>query len=111
MLDISMKFKKGILIVKLKGILDYTTVQLLEKEVNLVIKNNGIKYVLLNLKELSYIDATGFKAIDDAYRQIIKNDGKLILCGTDKLFKDKQIITNYLYQVSEEDLVYGMINI
>ena len=56
MLDIDMEFKQGILMVRLKGILNGDTVGLLKSDLEMVIKDNGIKYVLLNLKKLDYID-------------------------------------------------------
>ena len=111
MLDIDMKFKHGILIVKLRGILNKTTVHLLEKNLEETIKNNGIKYVLLNLKHLKKIDDFGLKAIESSYKEIIKNKGKLIICGANKVFKDNEILTDNLYQVSEEIAAYEMINI
>ncbi len=111
MLDIFMKFKKGILFVQLRGMLDHTTVSLLKKDVDSVIKNNGIKYVLFNFNNLNYIDEAGFDAINNIYKQIIINNGKLILCGLSKLFEDKQMITENLYQVCEEVSAYEVVNI
>ena len=63
MLDIDMEFKQGILIVRLKGVLNGDTSNLLKSDMEMVIKNNGIKYVLLNLKNLSFIDEYGFEII------------------------------------------------
>ena len=111
MLDIDMEFKHGILIVRLKGILNGDTTFLLKQDLDTVIKNNGIKYVLLNLKQLSYIDHYGLEAIESSYKQIVNNNGKLILCGIDKIFKSNQVLTDNLYQVSEEVTAYEMINI
>ena len=111
MLDMDMKFKHGILIVRLKGILNGDTTSIFTNDLNEIIKNNGIKYVLLNLKQLVYIDNYGFKAIKNSYRQITDNKGKLIICGIDKLFKENQIIEDNLYQVNEEVTAYELINI
>ena len=111
MLDIDMEFKHGIPIVRLKGILNGDTVALFKQDLNTVIENNGIKYVLINLKKLSYIDNYGFEAIKSSYKKIVENKGKLIICGMNKLFDNNQVITDNLYQVNEEVTAYEMINI
>ena len=111
MLDIDMKFKHGILIVRLKGVLNNKTSHLLKTNLEETIKNNGIRYVLLNLKYLKKIDDYGLVAIESSYNEILKNNGKLILCGANKVFKENEILTDNLYQVSEEITAYEMINI
>lgn len=111
MLDIDMEFKQGILIVRLLGILNGDTVNLLKSDLEMVIKDNGIKYVLLNLKKLSYIDEYGLQAIKKTYDEIASNNGKLILCGINKLFSYNNEITENLYQVSEEVSAYEIVNI
>ena len=111
MLDIDMEFKQGILIVRLKGIFNGDTCNLLRKDLELVIKDNGVKYVLLNLKQLNYIDNYGLDVIKNSYDQIIKNEGKLILCGIDKIFNYNVNLTDNLYQISEEVTAYDIVNI
>ena len=111
MLDIDMEFKHGILIVRLKGILNGDTSNLLKKDLELVIKDNGVKYVLLNLKELNYVDNYGLDVIKNSYEEIVKNKGKLILCGIDKIFNYNVNLTDNLYQISEEVTAYDIVNI
>ena len=108
MLDIDMRFKKGILIVRLKGILNKYTSKKLKNDLE-IIKINGIKYVLLNLKGLSKIDKQGLETINDSYKDITNNKGKLILCGINKMLDNT--ITDNLYGVSEEVLAYDIVNI
>lgn len=111
MLNIDMEFKQGILIVRLKGILNGDTSNLLKKDLELVIKENGVKYVLLNLKKLNYIDNYGLDVIKNSYEEIVKNEGKLILCGIDKIFNYNVNLTDNLYQISEEVSAYDIVNI
>ena len=111
MLDINMEFKQGILLVRLKGLLNGDTVEILKKDLEMVIKNNGIKYVLINLKKLSYIDNYGLEAIKQSYKQITNNNGVLIICGINKLFNQNKILAENLYQVNEEITAYELINI
>lgn len=111
MLDIDMEFNQGILLVRLRGILNGDTVGLLRKDLEMVIRDNGIRYVLINLKKLSFIDNYGLEAIKQSYRQIINNNGKLIICGIDKLFNQNKEIFDNLYQVNDEIMAYEIINI
>lgn len=111
MLDIEMEFKKGILIVRLKGILNTETIPGFKKRFEIVIKENGIKYVLLNIKQLSFIDAIGLNTIKNCYALVVKNGGKLILCGINKLFDYNYELSENLYQVAEESTIYEIVNI
>ena len=49
MLDIDMRFKQGILFIRLNGILNGDTCMKLEESISTLIEDNGIKYVLFNL--------------------------------------------------------------
>lgn len=108
MLDIDMRFKQGILIVRLKGILDKYTSNKLKKDLE-IIKINGIKYVLLNLKGLTKIDKHGLETINNSYKDITNNKGKLMLCGINKAYNNT--LTDNLYEVSEEVSAYDIVNI
>ena len=63
MLDIDMRFKQGILFIRLSGILNGDTCMKLEESISTLIEDNGIKYVLFNLNNLDYIDKYGIKLI------------------------------------------------
>ena len=103
MLDIDMRFKQGILFIRLSGILNGDTCMKLEESISTLIEDNGIKYVLFNLNNLDYIDKYGIN--------IINNNGKLIICGIEKLFSYTNSITDNLYQIKDENKVFELINI
>ena len=63
MLGINMEFRKGILFVRLKGVLDRYTLQNFKNEVSDLIKTKGIKYLVMNLNHLDYIDDVGMKQL------------------------------------------------
>ena len=56
-----MEFRKGILFVRLYGILDITTIDTFKKEVKEVIIDSGIKYVVLNTYNLESVSSDGVK--------------------------------------------------
>ena len=94
MLDIDMRFKQGILFIRLNGILNGDTCMKLEESISTLIEDNGIKYVLFNLNNLDYIDKYGINLILKNYINITNNNGNLIICGIEKLFTYTNSITN-----------------
>jgi len=106
-----MEFKKGILFVRLKGILNGDTCITLKHELNELISINGIKYVLINLKELEYMDNYGINTIISNYNCILKNNGKLLLCGIGRLFEKEKSVPNNLYQIRDEGSAFNLIHI
>lgn len=111
MIDMDMRFEKGIFIVRLKGILNKENCTTINKELTNIIRNNGIKYILINLKDLNYIDGSGVQIILNNYKYILENKGKMIICGINKLFDYNASITDNLYQVSDEVAAFNLINI
>ena len=82
MLDIDMEFRKGILFVRLRGVLNGDTALELDENLTSIITDNGIKYLLINLNELTYIDKYGLKVIFKNYQNININNGKFCSeCG------------------------------
>lgn len=111
MLDINMEFKKGILFVRLKGIINGDTTQLLDDHLTKLIEINGIKYLLINFEKVDYIDKYGIDIIIDNYHMISKNNGKMILCGFNKIINYNISILENLYQIKEERNAFSIINL
>lgn len=76
-----MEFRKGILFVRLYGILDNNTINTFTKEVKEVIISSGILYVVLNVNELNDISKDGIKEIKKLRKIINKSGGKFFLFG------------------------------
>ncbi|MEG1351157.1 MAG: STAS domain-containing protein [Bacilli bacterium] len=114
MLKIYMEFRKGILFVRLNGILTKDTIDILNSEVLETIKNNGIKYLSYNLEELEYIDIMGIKGIIESFNLINNNNGQLILCGYKDLVKirlEKNKLFDYINHTSNELKVFELIKV
>ena len=111
LLGIDMEFKNGILTARLTGALNKDTVGLLKSDLEQTISTNGIKYVMLNLKRLRSIDSYGLKGINQCYKEVTKNKGKLIICGINKVFETSYELTDNLYQVAEEETAYKIVKI
>ena len=63
LLNIDMEFKKGILFVRLKGVLNKKTIGKLHDEVTILVKDNGIRNIVFNISELISIDYYGINAL------------------------------------------------
>lgn len=109
MLEVNMEFKRGILFVRLKGILNGDTCANLKQELNELITVNGIKYVLLNLSGLEELDKYGLDTIKANYNCISKNQGKLLLCGAKRIPYNENI--KNIYHIREEGSAFNLIHI
>ena len=81
MLKVLMEFRKGVLFVRLYGILNKDTVDTFEKEVKEVIIKSGIKYVVLNISNLREIKESGIKEIKSLRKILKKTSGEFFLFG------------------------------
>ena len=111
MLEINLEFIRGMLFVRLKGILDNNNYAKLSDCFNDMINDKGMKYFIVNLEELTYIDSRGLQAITDGYCDVLKHNGKLIICGCeDKLYQEKNLL-NQIEHTSNELNAFKLINI
>lgn len=81
MLKVLMEFRKGILFVRLYGILDDDTLETFKTEVKEVITESGIRYVVLNIKNLEKISDLGIKEVKQLRKILKKNEGEFFLFG------------------------------
>lgn len=109
MLEINMEFRKGILFVRLSGILDENTSKQLTMKIDDLIKEKGIKYFTFNLSGLQKITHEGIDTIKKNYQQILSFDGKLVLCGVTN--EGIKTIFEDVYQSSNELGAFQLIRI
>lgn len=81
MLEIDIECRCGIFFVRLNGILNNETIFKLKNELLKTIIINGIKYLMLNLEDLYYIDKEGINLLNIITETIKKYDGKTYICG------------------------------
>ena len=87
MFQIDMEFIRGMLFVRLEGILSKRTSNELNEVLDEMINEHGIRYFVINLENLTSIDEAGIKSIMDHYFDVIMNEGKLVVCGYDNISK------------------------
>lgn len=76
-----MEFRKGVLFVRLYGDFNGQSLDTFNKEVKEVIISSGIKYVVLNVRNLDSITNEGVKEIKRLRKVLKKTDGEFFLFG------------------------------
>lgn len=95
MLDMNLEFTKGVLFIRLIGILNKSNEEETEEKITEIVKDGGIRYVVFNTEDLSVEDDI---SLFDRCNELIKNNnGKMILCGN----QDNVLAYNYEF-VSDE---------
>ncbi len=87
LLEINKEFRKGILFVRIKGMLTKDTVAYLNKEVTKVVAEMKICNVVFNISELEKIDVDGINALFYNYNLCKLANGVSMLCGVERRFK------------------------
>lgn len=80
MLKVDMEYEKGILYVRLKGILDRKVCYKINNYIVPVVLKHKIKYLVFNMALLQDIDESGLDALLNAKCAIRSNKGKICLC-------------------------------
>jgi len=98
MFQIEMEFVRGILFVRLEGVLSSRTSEELRCALDRMIHDEGIRYFVINLESLDYMDDVGLQSIMNHYFDIVLHDGKLVVCGSDdhvKIKANTKLIENF----------------
>ena len=115
MLDINMEFRKGILFIRLIGVLNEKTISKLEEEVTELVLENGIRNLVFNLEEVISIDVKGINALLKNYKICKKNDGKTLVCNLDNSLVKHRIynsrLLKYMYEASDEISAINVLNL
>ena len=111
MLDINLEFLRGMLFVRLSGILDTNTYPKLSSILDDMINDKGLKYFVVNLEELDYVDDKGLQSIIDRYFDVVMHDGKLVICGYDNNLNSNIKINNIFKQIEHTNNELGALKL
>ena len=113
LLNIDLEYKRGILFLRLDGMLTKSTSFILKDALGKIIQKAGIKYLLINFEKLYKIDDEGIITIIDSYNNYIKNKGKLLICGDEniRLKIDKSELSNCILRTTDEISAFNLINL
>lgn len=81
MIKFDLEFRKGILFVRIENKINKKNYNINNNNLKKIIKNIGIKYIVMNFDNIKENDYFNIKFIINNYDLIKKNKGKLFLCG------------------------------
>lgn len=113
MLDINFEFRRGVLFIRLRGVLTKHTVKKLDSEVTTLIRDNGIRNVVFNVSDLDRIDLKGISRLFYNYELCKKNRGVSLLCCVDNDNIHEKIkgtrLLQYMVDVNDELSAFNFI--
>jgi anti-sigma F factor antagonist len=82
MINVEQKMtENGALVFTIKGDLKIVSSEECKGEINSSISTSGAKKVVLDLKELTFLDSAGLAVFISAYKQLAVIDGEIVVCG------------------------------
>lgn len=79
-LEVRMDHYRGVLVVRLAGELDHHTADEVRRKMEAAIMRETCSHVILNLKDLVFMDSSGIGVILGRYKQITAKGGKMAVC-------------------------------
>lgn len=79
-LHIELEYSSKALVVRLKGELDHHTAEAVKARMEEAIAKGNVPHVVVNLKDLKFMDSSGLGVILGRYKQITGKGGKMVLC-------------------------------
>ncbi|CAG9622363.1 anti-sigma F factor antagonist [Sutcliffiella rhizosphaerae] len=80
-LTVELEVKQNVLCIRLAGELDHHTAENLREKASGIIEKHQITHIILNLKQLSFMDSSGLGVILGRYKQIKNNGGEMVVCS------------------------------
>jgi len=113
LLKVSLEFRKGLLFIRLKGVLTKDTSNKLNASLEDLILRKGVKYFVINLEKLDYIDKDGIEVLKSNYNEMIMHEGKLVICGCKNRFLESMVDDEIkgAYRSNNELGAFNLINI
>ena len=111
MLEIDTVYKKGILFVKMYGVINNKTKDKIEYVLESAINKVGIKYLFLNFDNVYYMDIDISKIIEKWNIIVDKIGGKIFVCGNDMIKRPLIKFDGAVEYVNDEISAYNMVEI
>lgn len=80
-LNIEMKKLRDVLLVRLSGELDHHTADGVRQRIDHELEKDRYPHVIINLKELTFMDSSGLGVIIGRYKRINEQEGTLAVCS------------------------------
>lgn len=112
MLEIDTVYRKGILFVRLYGVINKSNIKEIDKVLESTIDKVGIKYLLVNFENIYYINCNISNLVDKWSRKLTIKNGKFFICGYDEISKNNFIkINDDVLEMKDEFSAFSKVNI
>jgi anti-anti-sigma factor len=113
MLKIDTMYKKGILFIRLYGVINKNNIKEINEVLERTIEKVGIKYLLLNFENVYYISSNISSLIEKWSKRLIERNGKFFVCKYDEIAKSNflKINTDEVLEMQDEVSVFNKVNI
>jgi stage II sporulation protein AA (anti-sigma F factor antagonist) len=105
-LSINMEVKRDVLCIRLEGELDHHTAEDLRTKVTDMLEKHGVRHIILNLEQLSFMDSSGLGVILGRYKHVKSLGGEMVVCAISpavkRLFEMSGLFKIIRLEVSEE---------
>lgn len=108
MLKMNTEFRKGVLFIRLIGNLTKDNYLKKEKEVTSLRENIGLKYIVINLDEITSVDLNCLNDLINYYQDIKNNNEILFICEQKKVLSTK-LLKNQIPSINKEIEVFNLI--
>ena len=95
MLNTNIEFRKGVLFIRLNGVLNKITMNELDNTYNLIV-DNRVKNIVFNINEIEKIDKFGINKLINIYKNVIKNHLNCYFIKNKLLNKNIKVFDNEL---------------
>ncbi|GLY09855.1 anti-sigma F factor antagonist [Bacillus badius] len=70
-----------VLCLRLAGELDHHTAESLREQASEAIEREGVRHIILNIGDLTFMDSSGLGVILGRYKHIKQKDGEMVVCS------------------------------
>ena len=111
MLVMDIDVVKGILFIRLDGVLNKDTVSLFDKELNYLLYKQGMHYYVFDFKDIDKIEFDIIAWLENKLVEIFLSCGKVVLCGLDGTYENKISKQDKLFFVREGIDAFKYLNV
>jgi anti-anti-sigma factor len=113
-MNTNIDYKRGVLFIRINGVLVGNKIEKFESEVIPIILGLGSRYVTINVYELELIDSRGINSIIKLSNIVSRYDGKLAICEINDSIKENfknSDVFDYCFKTKNELTSLGVFSI
>ena len=111
MLEIDTNIIKGMVVIKLKGVLNRKTIYEFDREINYLFYKQGFNYYVLDFNNIERIEFDIFNWLENKLMEIFLSCGKIILYGLDDKYEGRKCKFDKFSSIRRESQNFNFITI